>query len=227
MPARELPYRHLSIRVPWHDSGWQGTVCADPVANGSCLRLSRIAAERNDAKEVALAGRSWHDLASADLPPCAVERGGFMSPYTRHVAKEHPYATWNEVYRKFQRTTYELPAFAADCVPFRWMLRQEAAAIAEELSLSYEPALEDAVDAEAGLHNPAWVQHASNQSALLDTFFSAVKPERSLVFVYAKESPLSDDPRRILIGVGRALSVGSITLTSRRAADSAPSCGSA
>jgi hypothetical protein len=35
--------RHLSIRVPWHDAGWPGTVCDAPQVNGSCSKLKRIA----------------------------------------------------------------------------------------------------------------------------------------------------------------------------------------
>ena len=96
-------------------------------------------------------------------------------------------------------------AYSVDCVPFRWMLREHAVEISELYRLPYQAELEDAVDKEADLNNPIWVQHAENQQLLLDTFFSAVQPERTLVFVYAKESPISDDPRRILIGVGRAL----------------------
>lgn len=213
MTARKLPYRHLSVRVPWHDTGWEGSVCADPLANGSCLRLGRIAEARDDAQEARLAGKSWADLASAGdrLPPCSSERAGFMSSHARWVTKEHPYATWNEVYRKFGRASYELPAYSADCVPFRWMLRKDAAQIAELYQLPYEPALEEAIDTEAGLRSPDWVQHDANQRMLLNSFFSAIENERSLFFVYAKESPISVDPRRILIGVGRVLDVGQVT----------------
>jgi AAA domain/UvrD-like helicase C-terminal domain len=208
MTARMLPYRHLSVRVPWHDTGWEGSVCSDPLANAACLRLGRIAEGRDDLRELNLAGRSWEDIPEDDLPPCTAERAGFMSPRTRHVTKRHPYASWNEVYSKFQPTSYQVPAYSADCVPFRWMLRESAAEIADEYQLPYEPGLEEAVDSEASLNNPRWVQHAKNQQLLLGTFFSAVAPERSLFFVYAKESPLSGDPRRILIGAGRALNVG-------------------
>ena len=28
------PLRHISIRVPWHDTGWNGSVCAAPQLNG-------------------------------------------------------------------------------------------------------------------------------------------------------------------------------------------------
>ncbi|HWG63355.1 MAG TPA: AAA family ATPase [Streptosporangiaceae bacterium] len=210
--ARKLPYRHLSVRVPWHDTGWEGSVCADPLANGSCLRLGRIAEGRDDALEARLAGEPWAELADAgnQLPPCSAERAGFMSPHPRSVTKEHPYASWNDVYRKFGKATFELPAYSADCVPFRWMLRDEAAQIAEMYQLPYEAALEEAVDAEAGLRSPAWVQHDVNQRMLLNSFFSAIEKERSLFFVYAKESPVSVDPRRILIGVGRVLDVGQV-----------------
>ena len=205
MTARKLPYRHLSVRVPWHDTGWEGSICTDPLANGACLRLGRIAEGRNDSREVSLAGKAWADIAEADLPPCSAEHAGFMSPHARQVTKRHPYAAWNEVYRKFQPTSYKLPAYSTDCVPFRWMLRKSAVEISDEYQLPYEAELEAAVDLEASLNAPSWVQHAKNQQLLLDTFFSAVEPERSLCFVYAKESPLSNDPRRILIGVGRVL----------------------
>ena len=136
--ARTLPYQHLSIRVPWHDTGWSGSVCADPTNNGSCLRLSRIAAERDDPLEIANAGKSWDELAPNELPPCHAERAGFMSATSRRVLKQHPYAEWNATYRKFQPVWLDLPAYSADCVPFRWMLRENALDIADNLDIPYE-----------------------------------------------------------------------------------------
>ena len=211
MSARDLPYQHLSIRVPWHDTGWDGRVCADPIGNGSCLRLKQIAESRDDQAELRLAGRSWEQLLKEgdDLPPCANERAGFMSTHHRPITKVHPYASWNQVYSKFGKATYMLPEYAADCIPFRWMLRKEAAEIAEQYSLPYNAELEDEVDREAQI-KPIWVQHGDNQTLLLNAFFESVVPERSLVFFYTKESPLADDPRRLLIGVGRACTVGNV-----------------
>lgn len=206
----KLPYQHLSIRVPWHDTGWTGTICGDPIANSSCLRLSRIAEERNDARELELAGKQWGDLTDAELPPCAAERVSFMSPVPRRPLKRHPYSEWNETYKKFRPTGYESPAYSADCVPFRWMLRKEAEAIADELRLPYRVELEEGVDHDAGLNNPSWVQHADNQQLLLDTFFSAVEPGRTMVWIYAKETPLVEDHRRTLIGVGRVNTIGEV-----------------
>ena len=132
-----------------------------------------------------------------------------MSAHHRSVNKVHPYASWNQVYSKFGKATYDLPEYSADCIPFRWMLRKEAAEIAEHYSIPYSAELEDEVDQEAGIE-PTWVQHGKNQTLLLDSFFSRIVPKRSLVFFYAKESPLADDPRRLLIGVGQAHRVGNV-----------------
>ena len=49
--ARQLPLKHVSIRVPWHDSQWNGTVCQHPMENASCLVLSRIRETRDDARQ--------------------------------------------------------------------------------------------------------------------------------------------------------------------------------
>ena len=152
----------------------------------------------------------WTELPPSELPPCASERSGFMSPASRQVRKVHPYSVWNKHYEKFLPTTYAMPGYSADCVPFRWMLRANAVDLAATLHLDYRVELEDGVDAEADLNKPVWVQHADNQSLLLDTFYSAIKPAHSLFFVYAKETPMSEDSRRVLIGVGRTSSVGTV-----------------
>ena len=78
--ARQLPLRHLSIRVPWTDTDWTGRMCLRPGDNTSCLILSRIRETRADAKEAALASQPWKDLDETQLPACVSERGAFMAP---------------------------------------------------------------------------------------------------------------------------------------------------
>ena len=43
--------QHISIRVPWHDDGWKGSVCKEPSANMACLKLKNIMENRDDAFE--------------------------------------------------------------------------------------------------------------------------------------------------------------------------------
>ncbi len=33
--ARQLPSHHLTIRVPWHDAGWSGTLSTATAASGT------------------------------------------------------------------------------------------------------------------------------------------------------------------------------------------------
>lgn len=52
--------QHLSVRVPWHDSGWNGAVCSDPARNTSCVLLNNIGENRNDKLEQSAAGLPFH-----------------------------------------------------------------------------------------------------------------------------------------------------------------------
>src|SRR5271166_2664621 len=56
-----------------------------------------------------------------------------------------------------------------------------------------------------------WVQERRNQLVMLDTFFGAIEPKVSLVFFYAKKTPLTEDPRRVIVGIGRVIGVGGAT----------------
>src|SRR5262249_56129863 len=88
-----LPLRHLSIRVPWHDAKWDGTVCRDPKGNAACLVLKEIRDERDDERETEFAGRSVDQLEQiTQWPACMGERGSFMAPFEINPLIRHPYA---------------------------------------------------------------------------------------------------------------------------------------
>lgn len=208
--ARQLPVQHLSIRVPWHDSGWAGTVCKRPRENTSCLVLKNIGEKKNDAAESGCAGCKWEGLAEDQLPACKTERGSFMASFAWTRRPEHPYVKSSAKHKHFAPTPYHHPAYSAACVPFRWMLKGEVeddnrgnAGLASRLELDYRPEREPDLD-----FSTAWVQDRVNQLVLLDTFFSAVQPQESLCFFYAKLTPLADDHRRVIVGVARVLSIG-------------------
>ena len=183
-----LPLRHLSIRVPWHDAGWNGTVCADPVNNASCLRLTNIHERRNDSVEVGLRGRRIDELSHSQHPPCVAERGAFMAEFPITWRAQHPYFATSDVHGHFRLTPVEFPPYSAGAVPFRWVLRKEADEIAQSHGITFIDEAEDDARAVMGFDS-AWVQDISNQARMLDGFFSAIEPDRSLAFFYAKEVP--------------------------------------
>ena len=203
--ARQLPIRHLSVRLPWHDSGWTGSVCSAPSKNSWCMILKGIRKERKDAAEEAVAGRAWSDLGKAELPACLTERGAALNAKAYSICRRHPFAVSSvETHGHFDETELRLPPYSLQTIPFRWTRKEDAQAIADELSLPFDLAREPQLAFET-----VWVNDFVNQQIMLDTFFSALAPEKSLVFLYAKRTPLTDDTRRVLVGVGRITSVGS------------------
>jgi ATP-dependent exoDNAse (exonuclease V) alpha subunit len=197
--------KHISIRVPWHDTGWDGCVCANPRLNGSCLKLKRIGQERDDTAEEAVAGRSLADLPQEEWPCCVAERVTFMAPFDYTRIANHPYKrTSEESHGHFAPTALRHPAYSAPAVPFAWMLREAM----EELGETYGLDVRAEREPDLGF-NTQWIQDRDNQKALLDCFCDHLIPNESLCFFYAKQVPFVEDAgaRRILIGVGRVLHV--------------------
>jgi len=205
--ARQLPLRHLSIRVPWNDTDWTGCVCKKPADNVSCLILRRIREQRKDETESKMAGKHWSGIDEDQLPPCVSERGSFMSPreFTRNLS--HPYSKTSDAHKHLMPTPFRYPPYSAACLPFAWMLKEFAEEKYTGLELGFEPEREDRAHDVMGFKT-VWVQTKQNQLVMLDTFFSAVQPQKSLCFIYAKRVPLVEDSRRVIIGVGWVEHVG-------------------
>ncbi len=219
--ARQLSTHHITIRVPWHDSGWTGAVCERPLENTSCLILPRIGGGKRDEVEMRCAGKRLDGLQAEDRPPCIGERVSFMAPFELRRTMTHPYAeNFPETHGHFAPTRLVQSPYSAACVPYRWLLKEKVEGnprdgeigIAERLKLGWVPDREPDIRNRIGKEvDTDWVQERDNQLALLDTFFGALRPDESLCFFYAKRTPLSEQSRRVIIGVGRVLSVGEAT----------------
>ena len=207
MTKSDFLLRHLSLRVPWHDHGWDGTVCQSPRLNGACLKLKNVALNKDEEREFAVAGRPVSELKPVDWPCCLDERGAFMAPFEFTKVKDHPYRESNpEFYGHFAPTPLRFPPYAAPAVPFRWTLRGNMEELAREQALDVDP------DREPKLRfDTSWVQECGNQKALLDCFFRHIVPGQSLCFFYAKQVPFVEASGRVLIGVGRVKHVGAST----------------
>lgn len=217
MKSSAFPLRHVSLRVPWHDGGWNGTVCPFPARNTACLKLKNIAERKNEQAEQEQAGKSIEHLPPTAYPPCVTERATFMAPFAFTRDHKHPYSeSLPETHSHFRPTPLRYPAYSAAGLPFRWMMKDFAFGSADEgiAGLVDRFPLPD-VTAENEPKLPFetnWVQDHRNHRALLDCFWNHVRAEESLVFFYAKQVPLVEDTgRRVIVGVGRVKSVGSLT----------------
>ena len=210
-----FPVLHLSVRVPWHDASWNGTICHDPENNSACLKLKRIAEKKDEALETNLVGRHFKGLRSEELPPCLEERVAFMSQYSFVRNHSHPYRRDDTgPHSHFKPTPLNYPSYSAAGLPFRWMMKESFNGGGAPGLRDHYPLDDVSEDIEPDLgFNTVWWQDYRNHTALLETFWAHVKEEVSLVLFYAKQVPLVEDMpgRRILVGVGRVKSVSPLT----------------
>lgn len=212
-----FPFKHISVRVPWHDSGWIGSVCKSPGHNTACLKLINIANRKNDAREEGVAGESLKGMDPSLFPACVTERGTFMADFAFTREHEHPYTkSSQETHAHFRPTPLRYPAYSAAGVPYRWLMKPIVFGDDKEapIGLVEEHPLEDvnrSLEPELPFKT-RWVQDHRNHRALLNCFWRYVRPEESLVFFYAKQVPLVEDTgRRVIIGVGRVKKMGELT----------------
>ncbi|GGP13210.1 AAA family ATPase [Nonomuraea glycinis] len=194
---------HVSVRVPWHDSGWSGTVCRHPLDNASCILLHNIGKKRDDQYEVEHAGKSLDELDTRRIA-CVGERGTFLSSRPYPIELEHPYR-YNQALRHLQPTTVTVPAFGVQAIPYYWLLRGSIAEVSREYDVAdFDDEREELVDRELGF-TPNWIIHGDNQKALIRRFFDDVEPKESLVFFYIKHSPFDDlkTEGHLLVGAAR------------------------
>jgi len=45
--------RHLTVRMAWHDHGWDGTICRNPSANSYCTGAHSLLSERITTDDLA------------------------------------------------------------------------------------------------------------------------------------------------------------------------------
>lgn len=180
MQSKNFPLRHISVRMPWHDAGWNATVCGDPRHNTACLKLLNIAQSKDEAAEEAIAGKSLRDVDPDKFPPCVKERGTFMAPFDLERYHQHPYAeTSKDTHGHFRPTRLHYPAYSVAALPFRWMrkdvifgdAKKQIRGLVEDFPLkeadqAYEPTLR---------FSTGWLQDHINHRALLDCFWNHVQ----------------------------------------------------
>lgn len=209
----EVPLRHISIRVPWHDAGWAGLVCLAPHLNGACTKLKGIASAKNEESEKLIAGRSLEELHVDQWPCCVGERATFMAPFEMEQVKKHALAKVNtKYYGHFQPTRQRYPAFSAGVVPFRWMMREYMSSYRD----LYELDVDEDREPELGGYDSPWVHEVVNQQSLLNGFASHLRKDDSLCFFYARYVPFVEGTGRILIGAGRVKELLSLKEYDRR-----------
>lgn len=185
---------HLSVRLAWHDRGWDGRVCDAPHLNAHCIVHQHIRDSRDDDKERSAAGRHLADLDDW-LPPCSRDPAayadcGFV------ITHQDPLD-----FRNLPSVSEDIPPYSTCPAPYRWMLEESFQEVCESEDLSIRGPDEP--------RNGGWVMEPDRQRELLKQFWGKLEPDRSLVFYYCNHgNPLDENTSRIIVGVGRTAAVG-------------------
>lgn len=198
--------KHISVRVPWHDSGWNGNVCAKPQNNFACSILKNIGEKRLECVPHAGTGpKKWPD---GFTPPCLRENGLFMGGCSHTLTAQHPYKG-DPHFEHIRDTQYDCPQGAFIAIPFAWMLKPKDKkdydnSIHARYYTAYDPHIElenlkfGRVEKSVG-----WISNGENQDKILNYFWHDVQPETSLVVSYAKSIPLTETPGRVITSISR------------------------
>jgi ATP-dependent exoDNAse (exonuclease V) alpha subunit len=81
--------KHVSIRLPWHDRGWDGCVCDNPSKNSYCkgfhsVNADKIRKEKEDKKEELIKGEVF-DKTWKYYPPCTETINVFGKTNVQHT----------------------------------------------------------------------------------------------------------------------------------------------
>ncbi|WP_444934145.1 ATP-dependent DNA helicase [Microbulbifer sp. JTAC008] len=177
---------HLTLRLAWHNDGWNGRICEKPEQNTYCVGCAsypgdQIREQRDLEWEKVNAGRP---IAELDKAPACMYSASAFSIRPNMVASEPP-AFFND---DTKIRHWELPAATACTWPYEAMYNKPDLKVGNRYD--YDKRLKYA-----------------------EEHFEPVEADKSLVFYYANYSnPKSTDetPAYLLIGVARIKSVAPV-----------------
>jgi DNA replication protein DnaC len=178
---------HISARVAWHDSGWNGRICQNPKANTYCIGQysfpgTTIAEKRDLSWEESNAGLPCHQLDG--MPPCIYSINAFGENSLQAISEAPDWFRDGTSPRQWQ-----VPPYTVCTWPYEAMYSDDVLNQAKN-GPKYDPV---------------------KRRAKAKEFFEQIEPDQSLVFYYANYSnPFcgSEEHFYVVVGVSRVKRVG-------------------
>jgi exodeoxyribonuclease V alpha subunit len=179
--------QHLSLRLAWHNEGWNGHICKNPKSNIYCVGNqsypgSAIAENRDLDWESNASVKGCHCSTLDKIPPCAASINAFGTQSIK--AEASPPDFFGDDSDSIQ---FDLAASTACTWPYEAMYGNN---VKKNNKFDYQQRLDNA-------------KH----------FFNELQPNKTLVFYYAnKSNPFSTDDNKVyaLIGISRLKKLGNI-----------------
>lgn len=176
---------HITVRLAWHDDGWNGRICEKPEKNIHCVGCKSypgdlIRENRDLAWEKTVSGKRFSELEL--IPACVYSANAFAEDEC--TAQDTP----PDFYRgEADPVEWPMPPASACTWPY-------------EAMFTYD-----------GVKNPNGTFNYTNRFNYATEHFSQVKQGHSLVFYYANYSnPFSteEQQKHVLVGVSRVKNIG-------------------
>jgi len=177
---------NITVRLPWHMNGWNGTVCLDPKGNTYCSGRhsypgDMISQAKNEEYEVSFAGKHCGDIDPP--PPCSLSCNVFGS---EHIRCFHEPPAW---FKDTKGIWADVPPYTVNIWPYEQMYGDEATSNTE----------------------PGRIYNYNNRLEEARKYFSQLIPKESIIVYYANYSnPFSDEEsqRYIIVGISRLQELG-------------------
>lgn len=197
--------KNITVRVPWQDNGWKGTVCNNPENNFSCKYLKGIAEKKDCIFECPHASQNFTELNEKDKEkiPCIKENAAFLSEETLSFIAEYPYSSYSGL-GHIKPTKVDILPNSLISRPYRWLRTEDSPA--SSIIVNYSEKREGEYKASHKSNsnypiNKTWINEPQNQKAVLDYYYDGLN-NNSLIVPYLKNVPFTEDSRRIVLGIG-------------------------
>lgn len=176
-----LKSKHISARLAWHQGGWNGKICQDPLSNTYCTGQFSYPGGMYEKKpqqefeQEKFAGCSCCKISDEYLPPCSFSINAFGSDT---ILAETKSPEW---YENKEVKQWEMPPYTVSLWPYEEMYYDED-------------------------KNDDGTFNYDTRIANVKAFMNEVKEESSLIFYYSNYSnPLAqgDEKKYAIIGFGR------------------------
>lgn len=177
---------HISARLAWHDDGWNGKICRNPMGNTYCTGSQSYPGGMYEKKEMQKieaeqhAGCTCAKIRDQYIPPCSFSINAFGDEM---IAAENASPSW---YTNFEMRRWDMPPSSISSWPYEEMYYEEDKN--QDGTFNYETRI-------------------SNVRA----FIQELQPGKSLIFYYCNYSnPFSEDEakRYVIVGISRLKKIG-------------------
>lgn len=163
--------QHFSTRIPWKDNDYTGRIDDEPQFNVAAQAIPNIASSRDLEFEDKNRGKSYREVGFLKMQNWITENAAFMSDIKLHLKMNHPYQKFNEKYRHFKITSFDVEPYSFLLRPFSWLLKDNAIEKQKYYNFYFD------LEKTNRMLESEWISHGDSQKGIFNYFFLGLAPK--------------------------------------------------